>query len=490
MARLEHAIVAELDDNPALETIDMASDAASEKATDTDVEPASSSDDEAYERLTEREERENALEAALESIGADDRMDEPTPGNTRYTPEAGTYMETRSEMSFYDMLHQQMGEHTLTNTQREIMEYLIGSLDNDGLLRKSAEQISDEMAIYHNIDVSTQQINDVLTILQTFDPPGIGASSLQQCLLLQVSRMENDMKQTAEVVTDDAALARRHDLLAQMRHVLTAHFDAFMKNQWNKISASMHLTEEDSNELHAALRRLNPKPGFTLGELSARSTQQITPDFVVDDEGDGTLRVSLNRGELPELYISPMFAEMMTAYRENRNAMNRAEKEALLYSREKVNRAKGFINAIEQRNNTLLLTMRTIVEWQHSFFADGEQSLLRPMILKDISEQTGLSIATVSRACSEKFVQTRWGTFPLRHFFSDVYTTDEGDELSKHKIKSMLRQLIDEEDKHSPLSDDTLQKMMKDKGYPIARRTIAKYRAAMGIPVARLRRQM
>ena len=478
LAQLEQAVQAEIDDNPALETTEMAEqrEKIAEIREEREERNEESEDvdtwgDDAFEKQVEREERQDALDAALQNMGADDMMESaPSVRNSAATPE-NNYFEVRNDVSFYDMLRAQMGELSLNDTQHDVMEYLIGSLDNDGLLRKPVEQIADEMAIYLNIDVDSATVSEVLSLLQTFDPPGIGATSLQQCLLLQVARREDDK------------------LKQQMQRVLTRWYTAFTKAQWSKIEAGMQLSEEESAALRASLRRLNPKPGAALGESAIHPTQHVTPDFIVDDDGAGNLTVRLVRGEVPDLYISPTFTEMIKAWRNNRRGMNRAAKEALLYSKEKVERAQRFINAIQQRQHTLLLTMRTIVEWQRVFFLEGDNSLLRPMILKDIAEQTHLNISTISRVCSGKYVQTRWGIFPLRYFFSDVYTTEEGEALSKHEIKDALRELIEGEDKHHPLSDEALQAEMQKKGYPIARRTIAKYRTQMNIPVARLRRE-
>ena len=497
LTQLEQAVQAEIDDNPALETADMGDyEEREERNGEGTIEGEESGDsvlrdeqNDSFEEQTEREERQDALDAALESIGADDMMEIPSINTAHYTDSETTYNEARSDTSFYDILHEQVGELSLNDMQKDVMEYLIGSLDTDGLLRKSVEQIADEMAVFLNIDVSEEVIREVLAMLQTFDPPGVGATSLQDCLLIQIKKRREEKEEREERREERKEEHNDNLLLEQMERVLTRYFTPFIKNQWSRISAAMHLTEEETEALRTALRRLNPKPGAALGESQARSTQHVTPDFIVDDDGNGNLSIHLNRGQLPELYISPAFTDMLKAYRSNRQGMNRATKEALLYSKEKVERAKGFINAIQQRNHTLLNTMQTIVDWQRTFFLEGDNSTLRPMILKDIAAQTHLNISTISRVCAGKYVQTRWGIFPLRHFFSDVYTTDEGEALSKHEIKDALRSLIEHEDPHHPLSDDALQAAMKAQGYPIARRTIAKYRMQMNIPVARLRRK-
>ena len=481
LAQLEQAVRAEMDDNPALESEEIIGKSEEGiELSDTDHgfddgdydEGKMTDGDQGFEERVEREERQDALDAALQGIGADDVMESPPSMYTKAdTREDSYFFEARNDVSFYDVLREQMGELTLTDTEHDVMEYLIGSLDDDGLLHKSLEMISDEMAIYLNLDVDVKFIARVLGLLQGFDPAGIGGRSLQECLLLQVARRSND------------------ELKQEMLQVLTRYFSAFTRNQWSKIARGMRLSDEDVERLRGALRRLNPKPGASLGESVNVSAQHVTPDFMVDDDGSGKLTVRLCRGHVPDLHISPSFSEMIETYRNNRQGMNRAAKEALLYSKQKVARAKGFINAILQRQHTLLMTMEAIVSWQHTFFVEGDSSLLRPMILKDVAQVTHLNISTVSRVCAGKYVQTRWGIFPLRHFFSDGYTTDNGEALSKHEIKDALRSLIEGEDKASPLSDESLESLMAEKGYPIARRTIAKYRMQMGIPVARMIRR-
>ena len=251
----------------------------------------------------------------------------------------------------------------------------------------------------------------------------------------------------------------------------------------------MQLNDTQVETLQKELRKLNPKPGASLAETEGRSTQQITPDFIVDTSDDGVVSFTLNNGHIPELKVSPSFTEMVDTYKTNKENMNRRDKEALLYAKEKLDKAQGFIEAIKQRQQTLILTMRAIIEWQHDFFVDGDEGDMKPMILKDIAEKTNLDISTISRVSNIKYAQTKWGTYPLRFFFSDSYTTEDGEELSTRKIKIALKELIDAEDKKKPLSDDALAKELKQKGYPIARRTVAKYREQLGFAVARLRKQ-
>lgn len=306
--------------------------------------------------------------------------------------------------------------------------------------------------------------------MQTFDPAGIGAHSLQECLLLQIERRPDDQ------------------LKPLMRAVISEHFDEFTKKHFDKIGSLLAIDEYTNKRVCDELRRLNPKPGASLGETEGRNVQQITPDFIVDTDDNGNISFYINNGNIPELRVSSSFSELMETYRNNKDTMSRREKEALLYAKQKVERALGYIEAIKQRYRTLTLTMQAIIDWQRKFFQDGDEADLKPMILKNIADRTGLDISTISRVSNVKYAQTNWGTFPLRFFFSDGYTTDDGEEMSTRKIKLALKDLVSKENKTKPLSDDALRAALAKLGYPIARRTVAKYREQLGIPVARLRK--
>lgn len=464
IAQLLERVNTEMDDNPALEVnTGEESDYSDNSEYSESSENSDSSDD------FESEERQSALDAALENIGRDDEDLPVYHGGQAYNEEREeiVYGETQS---FYDQLKEQMGVIEMTERQRDIMEYLIGSLDDDGLLRKSLDNISDELAIYHAIDANIQEIEEVLLLLQEFDPAGIGGRSLQECLLLQIKRRSP---------------SRLRDLMEQ---VITDFFEEFTKKHWKKIQQALQLNDLQAETLMGELRKLNPKPGASMGEAVGRSMQQITPDFIVDTQDDGTVTFQLNLGEVPELHVSQSFTDTLREYQDNKENMSRQMKEALLYTKKKVDAAQGFIEAIRVRRHTLTITMQAIIQWQHRYFEEGDEALLRPMILKDIAEKTGLDLSTVSRVSNSKYAQTRWGTFPLRHFFSDSYVTADGDELSTREIKAALQDLVDAEDKLKPLSDEALGKLLAEKGYPIARRTVAKYREQLGIPVARLRK--
>ena len=477
LTELEESVNAELDDNPALES-ENPDDALMSEATDDENSPIddnsensnNENEDERYEAETEKEEREDALDSALENIGRDDEM--PDYNAERSNDQNADYEEMvyGDTTSFYDKLKEQMDMQILTDKEKQVMEYLIGSLDSDGLLRKDLDSICDELAIYQNVEVSEKEIEHVLHILQTFDPAGVGARNLQECLLLQIKRMPSGV------------------LRKTMEEVISDYFEDFIKKHWDKIQAGLELNDDQTDTVREELLKLNPKPGASLGETEGRNMQQITPDFIVDTADDGSVTFTLNRGNIPQLTVSPSFTDMIDTYKKSKDKMSRQDKEALLYAKEKVDKAQGFIDAIKQRRHTLMITMKAIIDIQKRFFQDGDETDLKPMILKDVADRTGLDISTISRVSNVKYAQTKWGIFPLKFFFTDGYTTENGEEMSTRKIKLALQDLVDHENKAKPLSDDTLAKMLKEKGFPIARRTVAKYREQLNIPVARLRR--
>ena len=469
LMQLVDRVNTEMNDNPALELDSGYDDADNTEYSDFSDHSESSDTSEDYDVLTEREERQSALDDALSNIGRDD--DElPVYHGGSAVAEDREEMVYGQTTSFYDQLKEQMVLLDMTDRQRAIMEYMIGSLDDDGLLRKRLDAISDELAVYRNIDASEEELREVQTLLQGFDPAGIGAASLQECLLLQIDRKDSSW------------------LKDQMKRVVANYFEEFTHKHWDKIRASLSLSDDQAEQVFRELRKLNPRPGASLGETVGRSLQQITPDFIVDTHDDGTVTFTLNNGELPELKVSQSFIDSMDEFQQNREHMSRQSKEALLYIKKKVDSAQGFIEALKVRRHTLTITMRAIIQLQHQFFVDGDEASLRPMILKDVAEKTGLDLSTVSRVSNSKYAQTRWGTFPLRHFFSDSYVTQSGEELSTRQIKVALREIVDAEDKKQPLSDDDIKAALAERGFPIARRTVAKYREKLGIPIARLRK--
>ena len=464
ITQLVERVNAEMDDNPAIEVAGPGDDYADFPESSENTENADSSD-------YEDEERQSALDEALESLGRDDEELPVYYGGERQQDEGNAEQGVMAQSdSFYDQLLEQMTMARLTERERYIMEYLIGSLDDDGLLRKSLSQLSDELAIYHNLDASSSEIEHVLLQLQQFDPAGIGARSLQECLLLQIDRREP---------------SRLKEL---MQKAIEQYFDLFTKKHWKQLRSALRITELQAEALIRELRKLNPKPGTSMGETIGHSIQQITPDFIVDTHDDGNVTFVLNHGDVQELTVSQSFVDTLREYQADKEHMSRQMKEALLYTKTKVDAAQNFIAAIRQRQHTLTITMQAIIQWQHRFFEEGDEALLRPMILKDIAERTGLDLSTISRVSNSKYAQTRWGTFPLRFFFSDGLKTAEGEELSTREIKAVIRDIIQHEDKQKPLSDEIIQRMLGEQGFPIARRTVSKYREQMGIPIARLRR--
>lgn len=469
LAEFEQAVKTEIDDNPALEVSTDNPDNSDNLEYSEESEYADHSDS------PEEQERQSELDSALERMTGDDDMPlEPENWNLKPgTSAEADYEEITygNQISFYDTLKEQMGELELSDQQRQVMEYIIGSLDDDGLLRKSLDSITDELAIYQNIDVSEKEVEEILILLQGFDPAGIGARSLQECLLLQIDRK------------------RGNEVRLLLRQIITDYFEELMNNRWERIAQQLKISSDMVEQLKEEIVRLNPKPGASLGETEGRNVQQITPDFIVDTAEDGTVTFTINRGRVPDLYVSQTFADMLNDYQQNRSSMNRQQKEALLYAKEKVDRARNYIEAIKQRRHTLYLTMKTIIDLQLKFFQDGDEGDIRPMVLKDVADRTGLDISTVSRVCNVKYCQTRWGTFRLRHFFNEGLRTDGGETLSTRKLKQLLKELVDKENKQQPLNDDALAAALKAQGFPVARRTVAKYREQLGIPISRMRKK-
>jgi len=400
----------------------------------------------------------------------DDIPDYKLQENNRSKGETPEEIPFSDNVSFYETLKEQLDMQNLTPEEKQLGEYLIGSLDDDGLLRKSTESLMDELAIYQGIYTSPEQLEHVLSIIQDFDPAGIGARSLQECLLLQIQRKENSPLKQIEL-----------DIIGKC-------CDEFTRKNKDKIIQKLGITEEQYNAATAELTKLNPRPGSSLGETIGKNLQQIIPDFIVDTEDDGTVTLTLNNRNVPELRLSREFTEMLDEHTRNKANQSKESKDALMFLKQKVDAAQGFINAVKQRQQTLLSTMQAIIDLQLPFFQDGDESRLRPMILKDVAERAKLDISTVSRVSNSKYVQTNFGIYPLKFFFSDGYTTESGEELSVREIKRILKECVDNENKEKPYTDDELADMLKAKGYPIARRTVAKYRQQLNIPVARLRR--
>ncbi|MBR4515758.1 MAG: RNA polymerase factor sigma-54 [Bacteroidaceae bacterium] len=367
---------------------------------------------------------------------------------------AAEFMAYDDTLSLTDRLREQMADFELTDHEKELMEYLIGSLDEDGLLGKSLAILADEAEIYQGINTSAEELEKVLKVLQQFDPPDIGARSLQECLLIQVERDED---------------IPGRDLLIKM---LGKYFDDFIHKRWQRIGQRLHIGEAQVEQLQREILRLNPRPGGSVGAKTADRTQSIQPDFLVDTDEDGTITVTLTRGNQPSLIISPD-----------------ADGQKDAFVRQYVERGQMFITALQQRAETMTRSMQAIVKLQKPFFQTGDETQLRPMRLEDVANVTGYDISTISRVANSKYVETTFGTYPLKWFFTHRATQNkEGDDVTARQLMASLRRLVDEEDKRQPYSDERLTQLLQQEGFSIARRTIAKYREQMGIPVARMRK--
>ncbi len=454
---LEERIHAELLDNPALEEGKESSAEAEEQDSYLDGEAERDSD--SSEDLSLGDYRTE-----------DDIPDYKLQENNRSKGETAEEIPFSDSISFYETLKEQLDMQHLTPEEKQLGEYLIGSLDDDGMLRKSTEALLDELAIYQGVYTTAEELEHVLSIIQDFDPAGIGARDLQECLLLQIKRKENTPLKQVEL------------------DIISKCCDEFTKKNKERIMQKLGISEETYQAAVAELTKLNPRPGSSLGEVIGKNMQQIIPDFIVDTEEDGTISLSLNNRNVPELRLSREFSEMLDEHTRNKANQSKESKDAMMFLKQKVDAAQGFINAVKQRQQTLLSTMQAIIDLQRPFFQEGDESLLRPMILKDVAERAQLDISTVSRVSNSKYVQTNFGIYSLKFFFSDGYTTESGEELSVREIKRILKECVDQEDKQKPYTDDELADILKEKGYPIARRTVAKYRQQLNIPVARLRR--
>jgi len=400
----------------------------------------------------------------------DDIPDYKLQEHNRSKGEVAEEIPFSDSVSFYEMLLEQLRMQHLTEEEEIMAEYLIGSLDDDGMLRKGADTLIDELALYRGIYTNAKEIERILSIIQDFDPAGIGARSLQECLLLQLKRKPNTPLKKIEV------------------EIIEKYCDDFTRKNKEKIMQRLDISEETYDEAVNELIKLNPRPGSSLGDIVGKNFQQIVPDFLVETEEDGSIHLTLNNGNVPELHLSREFHELLEEHTTNKENQSKDSRDAFLFLKQKVDAAQGFINAIKQRHQTLLSTMQVIIDMQRPFFLEGDETLLKPMILKDVAEKAKLDVSTVSRVSNSKYVQTNYGIFPLRFFFSDGYTTEEGEELSIREIKQLLKEAVDHENKENPYNDDELADILREKGYPIARRTIAKYRQQLHIPTARMRR--
>ena len=374
--------------------------------------------------------------------------------------------------SLQEYLVEQLGYRNLPERDLRLAVYLIGSIDEDGYLRRDLESVADDIAFTMGLETTAEELERLLGIIHELEPAGIGARDLRECLLLQMAQMP--------VNTRPRRLARK---------ILTSYFDEFVKKHYEKLMARLQISEDDFRDAIAEIRHLSPKPGNLYAEGGTDTTPYIIPDFILDYQ-DGRFNLSLNSYNVPEVRVNRRYMEMIREMVGSDGRVREKDKEAIQFVKNKIDSAKWFISAIKQRHDTLMRTMQTILDYQQEYFKDGDKSKLRPMILKDIADRTGLDVSTISRVVNSKYVQTQFGIILLKSLFSEAMQTDSGEEVSSYEIKNILQQCIDEEDKRRPLTDETLMDILNSKGYRIARRTVAKYREMLGIPVARLRKQI
>ncbi|MES2380557.1 MAG: RNA polymerase factor sigma-54 [Bacteroidota bacterium] len=425
-----------------------------------------------------QENEEYEKEASVEDYLADESFDVKEYVNDEYEPD-GFHLsdegdEERKETpivetsSFHDALLEQFSAVAANEKEEIIGSQIIGTIDDDGYLRRSLDAIQNDLAFAQNLDASLDEMKHVLIKIQKLDPPGIGATSLQECLIIQLKRKDY-YNRAIELAIE----------------VLEKYFDEFIKKHYEKIAKELHLNDEKIKSVIGIITKLNPKPGDSYGGAGA---QYITPDFTLIEDG-GRLSITLNGRNTPDLRISRTYMDALKAY-DASAAPSKEQKDTVLFIKQKLDGAKWFIDSIKQRQNTLLSTMNAILQYQIKYFEDGDETKLRPMILKNIADMTGYDISTISRVANSKYVQTSWGIIPLKFFFSEGITNDEGEEVSSHEVKKILKNAIEAEDKHKPLADEKLMEILKEKGYNIARRTVAKYREQLNLPVARLRKEL
>lgn len=375
-------------------------------------------------------------------------------------------------ITFHEYLIEQLGLATLSDKEYKVAEFIIGNIDEDGYLRRSIEAITDDLAFQAGVEITDEGVERLMNLIQQFEPAGVCARDLQECLLLQLKRKE-DKTQAIELAI----------------RMLTDTFDEFSRKHYDRIRQRLSVSDIQMKAAITEIVRLNPKPGSAWsGNLYERHMTSVIPDFIVEND-NGELRLSLNNTNIPELRISREYNEMLETYSANKANRTREMKDAITFVKQKIDSARWFIDAVKQRNETLLHTMGAILEFQKEFFIEGDEIYLRPMILKDIADRTGYDVSTISRVSNSKYVQTEFGVFSLKYFFSEAMTNDAGEEVSTREIKKILQEAVDAENKKHPLTDQQLKEVLAQKGYPIARRTVAKYREQLNISVARLRKE-
>lgn len=465
-ALLEERIKEELEDNPALETgeedevDEFENDNTDEFEAEADQEPDGSQDE--YENIDISEYVQDGDDDIADYKMKDDNYPEADDNKT---------IPHKVETGFNELMLEQLGQLNLNEHQQKVAEQIIGNLDDDGYLRREIGAIVDDLAFRQNIQTTEQEIESLILLIQQFDPPGVCARNLQECLLIQLERNVNEEG-------SPAAMAIK---------VLEKYFDEFTKKHYEKIQRGLNITDIQLREIINQIIRLNPKPGGNVGDIG-KGEGYVIPDFFIVNN-NGKLELSLNSRNAPDLRISEGYRDMLKDY-DKGSKKDKRQKEAVLFIKQKIDSAKWFIDAIKQRQHTLLSSMDAIMNYQYNFFLTGDDTELRPMILKDIAEKTNLDISTISRVANSKFVQTEFGTYRLKFFFSESLQTDSGEEVSTREVKKILSDLIEAESKKNPLSDERLTELLQEKGYNIARRTVAKYREQLNVPVARLRKEL
>lgn len=465
---LEERIKEELEENPALE--EEAEEAATEEELYENDADSSAESDEDYDENADHTESEikSSDNVEMEDYMGADELDSYKYEVVNKGPDEESRDFVMAEgVGFRETLEQQLGLKDIDEREYTIGQYLIGCLDEDGYMRRELELVVDDLAFNLNITATEQEVESVLKIIQTFDPPGVGARNLQECLLIQLERKP---EKTKEVM--------------QAMDVIRHHMDEFSKKHYDKILKRLEIDNDDLREIIAEITHLNPRPGNS--DTKEGSFSAVVPDFIVT-VNDGKPELSINGRNLPDLKISLDYKEMLKEYTKSKD---KAAKEASGFIKSKIESAEWFIEALQQRYSTMSLCMQCILEYQNEYFATGDESKIKPMILKDIANRVGLDLSTVSRMANSKYVQTPYGTFLLKTFFSESMSTDSGEEVSSREIKNMLKDLVDNEDKKHPLTDDELCAALNEKGYNIARRTVAKYREQLEIPVGRMRKEI
>lgn len=457
--QLEQRIKAEIEDNPALEEGAVEEDSLRNEQQDEDF----SSDP------NDKDKDEFTLE---------DYIDEDEYPSYKLNAQNYSKDDKREEipfsvgLSFQDYLESQLGLRSLDERQRMLALYILGNIDDDGYLRRRLENIVDDVAFTLDIKTDEPELIEILRIIQEMDPPGIGARNLQECLILQISA--KDMN------SPNVMLAHR---------ILKDFFEEFTRKHYDKIIARLNISDDQLKGALDEILKLNPKPGSSYTDPQNKGYGHIIPDFILENN-EGDLELSLNSKNVPDLKISRTYNEMLHAYQVNKGNNSKSQKEALNFVKQKLDSAKWFIDAIKQRQNTLFVTMNAIINYQREYFLTGDETKLKPMILKDIADVTGLDVSTISRVANSKYIQTNFGIISLKFFFSEGMQTESGEEVSTREIKKILQDCIDAEDKRHPVTDDKLAEILQEKGYHIARRTIAKYREQLNIPVARMRKEL